>query len=466
MTAREIVIQHEKGQQLQRQATEAAERLEDLQNEILFTQTISETFEEVRTIQAQFASAYDALDGGQPHEAFTRLREIETSLETTRIPEPSHVSRILSSKRSELRDSIGNALTEKWKEFAKIDASGRRMTISNSMDSSVIEDLLDDLAQLGLFDAIVDSLQKDFLVSIVQPVLVTEGRTLSVEANALCVRSEPSTLSISGILDAVLEAFSFLQKHLPSKVVQHLTSKLFPIISSELISEWISPAVPTDIASVGDLEKLVEEVARFADTLREQGWQGAEDVISWGRQVPRLWLNKRRAQSLDEVRSAIISCDGKTRTVERVEKERVSKKDGMFVENGPDDDWEAAWASDNENKETVEQANDDEDVSAWGLGNEDDDNGPNAETTEKSEGPAADEDDLDDAWGWGEDDEDDTTAQASKLSKEEEKKVGPSQSPRREVILKEFYEVTNIPTSVLSIVTQQISDGELLAQPE
>ena len=465
MTAREIVVQHEKGQQLQRQVTEAAERVQDLQNEILLTQTISETFEEVRAIQAHFATAHEALDRGHTHEAFARLHDIETALETTRVPEPSHIFRILSSNRHELRDSIGRALTKRWNEYANIDRSDDRMTISETMDSSAIEGLLGDLSQLGLFDAVVDSIQKDFLASIVQPVLVMGDRALSVEGKTLHLRSEPSRLGISGILDAILKAFGFVQQHLPSTVVEHLTSKLFPTISSELISEWISPAIPTEIANVGDLEKLVEEVTKFADTLRENGWQGTEDVISWSRQVPRLWLNKRRAQSLDEVRNAIISCSGKTRTVERIEREQVSKKDDMFVKNGPDDDWDAAWASD-DNKGTTEQANDDEDVSAWGLGDDDDANGADVGTTEKNgEAAAGDEDDLDDAWGWGEDDEDDTAAEPSQF-KEEEKKVEPSTSPCREVTLKEFYEVTDIPTSVLSIVSQQISDGELLARPE
>lgn len=470
MTAREIVIQHEKGQQIQRQVLEAEERVQDLQNEVVFTQTISETFEEVRAIQVQLALAREALDGGRIHEAFAHLQEIETSLETTRVPESSHVFRILSTKRSELRHSTGLALRMGWDDFAKIDTAGGRMTISDSMDFPMVEKLLDDLEQLGLFELVVDSLQKDFLASIMQPILSpsTGNRTLSVEGNTLYLRSEPTSLDVPGVLNAVSKAFSFLQKHLPCKVMENLASKLFPTISSELISEWISPAVPIDIASVDDLENLVQEATRFAENLREQGWQGAEDVMSWSRQVPRLWLNKRRAQSLDEVRLAIIGCSGNTTTVERVEKEQVSKKDEMFAENGADDDWNAGWASDNENKETARktgaQADDDEDVSAWGL--EDEENISGASNMDNKEDKVADDDDVDDAWGWDEENDDDTSARPPRSSKKGERPVPTSMPSHREVTLKEFYEVTDIPRSVLSIVAQQISDGELLAKPE
>ncbi|KAL1958750.1 hypothetical protein VTO42DRAFT_3869 [Malbranchea cinnamomea] len=468
VTAREIVVQHEKGLQLRRRVAEAAENVERLQNEIRFTQTVSEIVREARALQAQIASGHQAQQNGQHHESFERLREIEATLKTTRLPANSHVFRILSSKFSDLRQSIRSALRRQWDEFAKIDLNTGQVTIASnsSVNSTRIEKLLDDLEHLELFDIVVDTFQQNFLSAILYPILESDGkngRLLSVEGDKLYLQPHVSSLEVPDVLNAVLTAFNFLRERLPSRVIQRLAPKLFPAISSNLITERIYKAIPVDITRLNELDSLVTHITRFAENLREQGWQGVEDVSSWNQQIPKLWLKKRRAQSLDEVRCAIISCTGTTTTVERVEKEQLSDKDGIFVEKATEEDWNAGWTSDNENRECTERPgtqNDDEDVSAWGLDDEVDvtDTGPKDEATV--------DDDIDEAWGWGDENEDSNSAQAVESAKDGESQERTASPSQREVTLKEFYKVTDIPSAVLSIVSRQISDGELLVKLE
>ena len=80
------------------------------------------------------------------------------------------------------------------------------------------------------------------------------------------------------------------------------------------------------------------------------------------------------------------------------------------------------------------------------------------------------DDDGVDAWGWGDENDDKPSSDVSMLT-------GPpidhlsgqtarSSSPRREVILKENYTVTDIPDSVLSILLALVSDAESLVNTE
>lgn len=258
-------------------------------------------------------------------------------------------------------------------------------------------------------------------------------------------------------------AFSYLRQHLPSTVIDRLRLHLFPAFGSELIEKWIAPAVPTDLVSMDTFERVVEQVTQFVESLRAEGWHGLECLGSWIKQIPRFWINQRRAQSLDEVRTTIINCDGKTSTVERVEKERVSRDDDMFVETGTAEDWNAGWTSDNENDEAgakAEGQNNDEDASAWGL----EDDVDIAETDNKDHSTV--DDDVDEAWGWGDEDDGDVSTNFDQHSMQEPKPQSVGSHSQREVMLKEFYEISDVPKTVLSIVARQVSDGEMLADTQ
>ena len=328
-----------------------------------------------------------------------------------------------------------------------------------------VESALTDLADLGLFDDAVDSFQQSFLSSMMGPALTrdeADGRALVAEGNTLRLQSHLSRLKPPDILETIAVAFRYLREHLPPTVVDRLRLHLFPNFSSELIEKWIVPAVPTDLVGMDAFEQLIEQISQFVESSKTDGWHGVERLVSWVEQIPRFWISQRRAQSLDEVRTTIINCEGETSTVERVEKERVSKDDSMFVENGADDDWNAAWFSDNEEDTggaKGEQHNDDEDVSAWGLEDDDD-----TVETSNSNDQLAEDDEVDEAWGWGEDDDVDGGSHKSDQPAKQEAGQRPTGShSQREVMLREFYEVTDIPKTVLSIVARQVSDAEALA---
>lgn len=130
VTAREIVIQHEKGQQFRHQVAEATEKVQHLQDEIALNRTLSETVEEIRSLEHQLASAHEAVNDNQSHRSVELLQALENTLAATPLPPNSHALRILSSKCSDLRSSIGVGLKRQWDSFAQINHSAGQMTVT------------------------------------------------------------------------------------------------------------------------------------------------------------------------------------------------------------------------------------------------------------------------------------------------------------------------------------------------
>lgn len=245
-----------------------------------------------------------------------------------------------------------------------------------------------------------------------------------------------------------------------------LPQSLIPAVASKAIAGWLSSAIPTTLDGLEDFEKTLDCVLHFTKTIQSWEWSGQEELVSWVNQAPRLWLTRRRVDSLDSVRKAIAASKGTTKQVERIEKEKVSQADEALLENATNDDWDADWDDEKEEAPAVAQPEEDEeDVSAWGL--DEDDN----EVPAKPVVPdAPEEDDADDAWGWGDDDEEEKSGENKKPTVVTEKKPTGGERPAqssspKEVVLREVYTVTDIPDSILEIMLQQIFDSKDITQP-
>lgn len=241
------------------------------------------------------------------------------------------------------------------------------------------------------------------------------------------------------------------------------------------------------------------------------------DLHDWVSRAPRVWLGKRREDTLDTARKAFVKpswMNGK-----------VVERWGKVEKGSSEDSWEQSW-SDEEREEAKEKkkekqgvklegkgsevskgslvlsGDEDEDTSGWGL-DEDldlDIDGPPLETPlesegEKKEGLAAEDDappqieDMD----WGEWGEDDATVEKqvppsllSPQKKQEEKveekhivgtkppttpiqkgnKSTPGPSPEQ-VLLRETYTVTGMPDAIIELIQQLLEEaGHLATNPE
>jgi centromere/kinetochore protein ZW10 len=131
VTAREIVIQHDKGHQLRKQAAEAEQRLKQLQDEISFTETVSSAYEEIGALRSTLVRAHEALVTAEHHRAFELLRGLENRLEATFLPRDTHALRIFASKCSDLRNSISDDLRRQWTKFVEIDHHTAQMVVAS-----------------------------------------------------------------------------------------------------------------------------------------------------------------------------------------------------------------------------------------------------------------------------------------------------------------------------------------------
>lgn len=327
-----------------------------------------------------------------------------------------------------------------------------------------LDETISALSRLNELSPANDKFQRDLYVVILDPVLLSSmdgyGHQIQVKDSAILVDSKPSAVSVSDVLDSVLKVLSFLRQYLPESIFTSFSTSLLPILSSKIISHWLSTAIPTDLDGLSGFETILSRVLQFAQDIETLGWHGQEELVSWANQAPRLWLTRRRVDSLDRVRKVLASSKGDTRQVERVETKQVSETDEVLLENSNSDDWDAGW---DDEKDDEPQNDAEEDVSAWGLEDETDDTKP----FEPENNSGVSDDEAGDAWGWAEDDE-----QEQPPAEEPQPKTAATTNPAKteqasakEITLRENYTITDVPDSILQIVQQQVSDSETISNP-
>jgi centromere/kinetochore protein ZW10 len=478
LTAREIVAQHEHTEPLQAKVDDAKAKVALVETEIAFNEAVAGTLEEMQRLCQQLETGRVALRNGQITTAIEHLESTHAAVGKDAFFTNTNVMGILSEEVSLLRSEIVEALQKRWADQLEIDRPRGEFQVSEAGEET-LENTIVSLARLEILTSANEKFQKEFFSAIINPILLPrpDGTSQGVVVTKTGIQIEPeaSTATASETLDRLSSVLGYLKQSLPTSVSTALSDSFIPKLSSKTISEWLSRAIPTDLDGLADFENILDHVLEFTQRIESWGWTGQEELVSWVNQAPRLWLTRRRVDSLDSVRKVLAASQGTTKKVERIEKEKVSQADGALLENAIHDDWDADWDDDKEDStpeklEAPKSEDEEEDVSAWGL---DDDE---TEETQKDATPdltaPTEEDDADDAWGWGDDDDDgqkpdgapsnsQKTATANPTNK---KNVAGTASPK-EVTLKEVFTITDIPESVLQVVQQQIADSKDISQP-
>ncbi|KAL2002346.1 hypothetical protein VTN02DRAFT_129 [Thermoascus thermophilus] len=471
LTAREIVAQHENTKPLQLKVDDASAKVELIKTEIAFNQAVTEALEDVQRLCLQLDAGRRALAEGSIMDAIGAVEATEKAMEVVVFSRNTNVASVLAETTSGLRRSIIDSLRVRWDSQVKIDRKKGELVIADPKDDS-LEHTIAALLRLDMLHTVNETFQKDLIASILNPILLpnTSGQSHGVSVGESGIRLEAPLPKgpVSELLDRIVQVLGYLRRRLPTSISDPLSETIIPAISSKLISFWLSPAIPTDLDGLDGFEDTLDRVLDFARTIESFGWRGPEELVSWVNQAPRLWLTRRRVDSLDQVRRLLAASQGTTKKVERVEKEKVSSNDEVLLEGGSTEDWDAGWGNDNEDESTnpaqKKDADDDEDVSAWDLDVE-------TEEIKEESKPAATEstedDDAGDAWGWGDEDEDLTTDKvpAAAASKPANGQNGTHPS-QREITLTEYYTVTDIPDSVLALILRQITDSKAISQPK
>jgi protein transport protein DSL1/ZW10 len=330
--------------------------------------------------------------------------------------------------------------------------------------------------KLGLLSAKIEALRDDVEGALLTPLLSTRSATdrqahVYVNEGLISLHDGMKT-GTEGLFDDIKLIMKTLNMLLPSKVARPLSQKLMSSIVSKLTSSWLLRSLPVDIPGMEQFQSEVFLVSKFANAIESSGWSGGAELLAWIDDIPRAWLAKRRESSLDDVRRLLLSQRQGTKEVERIEKQKVSRRDDVFVQNSGGDDWDAGWSNEDEDDKPQKQSSsaetDDEDVSAWGL----DEGGDQTEVDAPNHNKASSEDDDGgDAWGW--DDEGDgaetesptTHKTAQSTPKRENKRAVATVEPsEREYVLRETYHITDIPETLLELILTQLRDASVLSQ--
>lgn len=463
--------QHEHTKPLQAKVEDASAKVGLIETEIAFNQAVSETLEEVQRLCQQLESGRTALSSGQITTAIEQLESTKTAVGQDTSFSNTNVMAILSVEVSRLQCEIEEALNLRWSEQIKVDRNKGQFHIVNTEGADSLDDTIASLSRLNILVSATEKLQEDLKSVIVDPILLPreDGSTRAVDVTETAIRIAPdfSKTTVAETFNRMTDVLNCLRQNLPSSLSAALPQSLIPAIASKAISGWLSPAIPTTLDGLEDFETTLNCVLEFTKTIESWEWTGQEELVSWVNQAPRLWLTRRRVDSLDSVRKAIAASKGATKQVERVEREQVSQADQALLDNATDD-WNADWDDDKEDSESDTVAilpgeDEEEDVSAWGLDEEDNEPSSKQDATDAPE-----EDDADDAWGWGDDDIEDEKKADEKPAAPTEKQTANSDvnSHPKEVVLREVYTVTDIPDAILEIVLQQIFDSKDISQPQ
>ncbi|KAJ5915167.1 hypothetical protein N7454_011279 [Penicillium verhagenii] len=450
VTAREIVSQHEHTKPLRAKVEDASAKVALIETEIAFNQAVAETLEEVQRLCQQLESGRTTMGAGEITAAIEQLESTQMAIETDTPFSNTNVMGILSGE---------------------IDRAKGELCITDDTDS--LGETIVSLSRLDIFSSANDKFQNALTTTIIDPILLPRAdgstRALEISEKGVRVESASSKTTIAETLNRVTDVLNYLRQKLPSSMSATLPQFLIPTVASKAISGLLSSAIPTTLDGLEDFENTLDCVLHFTKTIQSWEWTGQEELVSWVNQAPRLWLTRRRVDSLDSVRKAIAASKGTTKQVERIEKEKVSQADEALLENVTTDDWDADWDDEKEEAPAAsvisQSGEDEEDVSAWGLDEEENEVAAKPELANEPE-----EDDADDAWGWGDDDEEEKGDENKELPFITEKKPPGGEktaqpSLPKEVVLREVYTVTDIPDSILEIVLQQIFDSKDITQP-
>ncbi|OOF97861.1 hypothetical protein ASPCADRAFT_205131 [Aspergillus carbonarius ITEM 5010] len=474
VTAREIVEQHEKTPPLQLRVEDASAKVGLIETEIVFNQAVASALTEVQNLCGQLDDGRTALREGRVMTAIEILEATEHAVKQNSHFTNTNVLHILLENTAGLRKDVVEAVRHSWNGQLLIDKREGKLVISKDNANS-LEETIVALTRLGMLSSTKDKFQKELMSRIIEPVLlpgvIGHSHNLRVLESSICLEQKPSVASVPELLDRIANALEFLRRCLPGSIADSFSDMFIPSLSSKIIEYWLSPAIPTELEGLGQFEHILDRVLKFTQSIEGFGWHGQEELVSWVNQASRLWLARRRVDSLDQVRRILAASQGITHQVERVEVEKVSKSDEALLENATPDDWDAGWEEDNQSGSKGKQSatpDDEEDVSAWGL-DDDDTEEHDMKPKQGISTTSTDDDDAGDAWGWGDEDEEQHAEESQSRvpiitgAANGEKVIHPA-SPR-EVTLKEKYTITDIPNSIIGIVKQQVTDSNSISQP-
>ncbi|KAL8874661.1 MAG: hypothetical protein Q9174_000001 [Haloplaca sp. 1 TL-2023] len=445
-TSQKISLGAEQDEKLQRRVQDAISKLQLLQGEVTFSESLATTLAQMQEIRHRIRSISGCLARDDLSPIIAHLLQVDVELDLIQSGRNVQAVTLLRSENGHIRGSIVHQLTQ-----------------SCQILLGILEQLVTDLAA-GVKNAII--------TPRLQLATGQDENLLAVNGDSLTVFAASCPSDIDRVFDDLGALVRFLQWHLPSSVMASLSKSLALELVQGLISQRLCFVVPENINALQEFTQIREQVHQFAETLASLNWPGQDRLRAWINSIPQIWLQKRQKACLDGTRRLLKRGYGDIKTVERVETRNISQQDFLLTGNTRNQDWEAKWSGEEDSRpvqtrierENLASAEEEEDVSAWGL----DDDGDNDIKSDRN----VMNDEEDDAWGWGDDDdtEDHPKSPQRALATTSEPGVNGHISPgrqrsERQITLKETYNITSLPMGILKMLHSILSDTDALSEP-
>ena len=467
--ARKVVEEHEKGRALAAAKQDAKAKVDLLLQEERFSTQVSTALAELNDYKQRLDDVQSKLGDANLLESTTELQDLRALISQL---SNSHAQRILQDRLEELRVIAHTRLEGHIDRLFCFGRDGRRTWLQvNSMlydvaDNSPIDadSTMEACRKLDAADMTVKTLSQKISRYLCQP-LLSPGKGLlnHIGGRRLDISSDPNDKNAHDVLRSMSTLVEFLNANLPVSVRQSVSTILAPSLISKLVEEWLTPCVPLQLADVLALQTLQEEVTKLAELWKAMNWPQYEDLEGWIDRAPRIWLAKRRVASLDAVRKVLATDRGATRNVERIERQTVSVGGDALAKSEVVEDWEADWGEDNSSSQSPRGGDEDPGTQVSVVDAE----VRERERDDASNGAKEGADEEADDWAWDDESPDKTRQgrlprQASSSQQKAIDSVNGKAGAEQELVLKETYTVTDIPDSILEIITKDIHDAEVV----
>ncbi|KAH0563008.1 hypothetical protein GP486_002428 [Trichoglossum hirsutum] len=480
--AHEILHRAEEEKLLQERLEDVTSKLDLLIGEVRFNETLAGTLEQVYTIQKRLDQVQEGALSGRLTEAIEDLNKADDDIARLQSIGNATVVGLLRDRATDLRRAIVENVGDYWGALIEVNRSEGRITVRNELQKSPelplidIQVVVDALAKLQLLKKAIDVFYQNFDSIILNSrlTLATDRNTaaISVSGDDIQVSGRNSDITVQHLFMDLNIMIEYLSTRLPPSVSTPVSQILIPSLTSRLISTWLASSVPPSLEGMQEYQEILALAVKLEEDIESVGWTAKGELLNWVERAPRVWLTRRREASLDSVRSILHRGFGKIKCVERVETQTVTRKQGFFGNNGGWDIWNETWSDEESEKPQAQPVNpsteDEEDVSAWGL---DVDVDVESDHPDISRQPTTEDDDgeIGEAWGWGDDGNDESLPnpdETKETGRTGETSNGTEAKPDREVTLKETYNITAIPESILEIIRKVVDDAEKLALPD
>jgi centromere/kinetochore protein ZW10 len=401
---------------------------------------------------------------------------------------------LLSRRAAQIKDGLVARVGKIWHALIRSDHQERKISIQTDADEDGVEanltDIVDAMQELGTLETHISRLYRELDALIIGPrfSLAADGATtkLSVQGDVISATGRAEEHDLATLAEDVQQLIIYLQHQLPDAASRILLDRLLPSLLVQLVNEQLDPSVPVAVDELVVYGSSMEHIHDLAMFIENKGLEipSDGDLSEWVERLPQNWLSRRREAALNSLRTACFDAVGVKKTAERVETQMVSSDDVMVAGEPQEEAWDENWDEEEEGKKpgdddvakVSEGAKEGEEAESWGWGDGEEENG--TKEAERPEAPEKKDDDDDDAeaWGWGGDEGDGETADsavdvppsAAKPLKPTTRTNGPPKPKpvtQQEMTLRETFQITAIPDTLIDLINAVLSDASAISQP-